>query len=105
MTQPRVTQALPRLWVKVARPVPNPGRDFLFSELHLKRDVILDELRRLEVEVVQAELELAQQEALLIKLKRACEDVSDVQSTVNLMREQQQCRQQDRLRLLALLQQ
>ena len=71
----------------------------------MKRDMIFDELRRLEVEVVQAEHELAQQEALLIKLKREREDVSGVERTLDLMREQQQSRQQDRLRLLALLQQ
>jgi hypothetical protein len=71
----------------------------------VNREVIFDELRRLEAEVIQAERELAQQEALLTKLKRECGDVSGLQSTLDLMREQQQSRQQDRLHLLALLQQ
>jgi hypothetical protein len=70
----------------------------------VNREMIFDELRRLEAEVVQAEHELAEQEALLVKLKRECQDVTSVQRTLNLMREQQQGRQQDRLRLLCLLQ-
>jgi len=61
--------------------------------------------RRLEGEVVEAERRFAEQEALLLKLKRKGEDVSAVSDGLNLMREQQQSRQEDRLRLLALLQQ
>ena len=71
----------------------------------MNRDTIVDELRRLEGEVVEAERELAEQEALLVRLKRERQDVSRVASVLSLMREQQQSRQQDRLRLLALLQQ
>ena len=71
----------------------------------MNRDTIFDELRRLEGEIVKAERKLAEQEALLLKLKREGEDVSAVSDALNLMREQQQSRQQDRLRLLALLQQ
>ena len=71
----------------------------------MNRDTIFDELRRLEGEIVKAERRLAEQEALLLKLKREGEDVSAVSEALNLMREQQQSRQQDRLRLLALLQQ
>jgi len=41
----------------------------------------------------------------LLKLKRKGEDGSAVSDGLNLMREQQQSRQQDRLRLLALLRQ
>ena len=66
---------------------------------------ISDELRRLEGEVVEAEQALAEQEALLVKLKREGQDVSRLADALNLMREQQQSRQHDRLRLLALLQQ
>ena len=69
----------------------------------MNRDTIFDELRRLESEVVEAERGFAEQEALLLKLKRKGEDVSAVSGGLNLMREQQQSRQQDRLRLLALL--
>ena len=71
----------------------------------MNRDTIFDELRRLEGEIVKAERRLAEQEALLLKLKREGEDVSAVSEALNLMREQQQSRQQDRLRLLALLRQ
>jgi hypothetical protein len=71
----------------------------------MNRDTIFDELRRLEGEIVKAERRLAEQEALLLKLKRKGEDGSAVSDGLNLMREQQQSRQQDRLRLLALLQQ
>jgi hypothetical protein len=71
----------------------------------MNRDTIVDELRRLEGEVVEAERELAEQEALLVRLKRERHGVSRVASVLSLMREQQQSRQQDRLRLLALLQQ
>ena len=71
----------------------------------MNRETICDELRRLEGEVVEAEQALAEQEALLVKLKREGQDVSRLADALNLMREQQQSRQQDRLRLLALLQQ
>jgi hypothetical protein len=71
----------------------------------MNRETICDELRRLEGEVVEAEQALAEQEALLVKLKREGQDVGKLESALNLMREQQQSRQQDRLRLLALLQQ
>ena len=71
----------------------------------MNRDTIFDELRRLEGEIVKAERRLAEQEARLLKLKREGEDVSAVSDALNLMREQQQSRQQDRLRFLALLQQ
>jgi hypothetical protein len=71
----------------------------------MNRDTIFDELRRLEGEIVKAERRLAEKEALLLKLKRKGEDGSAVSDGLNLMREQQQSRQQDRLRLLALLRQ
>ena len=69
----------------------------------MNRDTISDELRRLEGEIVKAERNSAEKEALLLKLKRKGEDGSAVSDGLNLMREQQQSRQQDRLRLLALL--
>jgi hypothetical protein len=71
----------------------------------MNRDTIVDELRRQEDELVEAGRELAEQEALLVRMKRERQDVSRVASVLSLMREQQQSRQQDRLRLLALLQQ
>ena len=83
----------------------SPTRCRLGRDRDMNRDTIFDELRRLEGEIVKAERRLAEQEALLLKLKREGEDVSAVSDGLNLMREQQQSRQQDRLRLLALLQQ
>ena len=71
----------------------------------MNKETICDELRRLEGEVVEAEQALAEQEALLLKLKREGQDFGRLASALNLMREQQQSRQQDRLRLLGLLQQ
>jgi hypothetical protein len=68
----------------------------------MNRDTIFDELRRLEGEIVKAERRLAEQEALLLKLKREGENVSAISDALNLMREQQQSRQHDRLRLLPL---
>jgi hypothetical protein len=74
------------------------------SSDQMNREAICDELRRLEIEVVEAEQALAEHEALLLALRRERQDDSRVVSELNLMREQQQGRQQDRLRLLALLQ-
>jgi hypothetical protein len=72
----------------------------------MNRDTIFDELRRLEGEIVKAERRLAEQEALLLKLKREGENVSAISDALNLMREQQQSRHRiDRLRLLAVLRQ
>jgi len=83
----------------------SPTRCRLGRERNMNRDTISDELRRLEGEIVKAERRLAEKEALLLKLKRKGEDGSAVSDGLNLMREQQQSRQQDRLRLLALLRQ
>jgi hypothetical protein len=70
----------------------------------MNREAICDELRRLEIEVVEAEQALAEKEALLVKLRRERENDSQVASELNLMRQQQQNRQNDRMRLLSLLQ-
>jgi hypothetical protein len=70
----------------------------------MNRDPLLDELRRLEQEVVEAEGRLADHEALLIQMRRRREDISAAEAKLKMMREQQRERQQDRLRLLSLLQ-
>ncbi len=67
-------------------------------------DNILDELRQLEREVVEAERRLAEQEALIIELKRQHQDASSALAELEIMRKNQQQRQQDRQRLLSLLQ-
>lgn len=67
-------------------------------------DAISDELRRLESDVVEAERRLAEQEALIVDLKRQHQDASSAQAELEIMRENQRQRQQDRQRLLSLLQ-
>ncbi|WFU37455.1 hypothetical protein QA640_23535 [Bradyrhizobium sp. CB82] len=67
-------------------------------------EALLDELRQLERNVVEAELRLAEQEALIVDLKRQHQDASSAQAELEIMRESQQQRQQDRQRLLSLLQ-
>ncbi len=68
------------------------------------KDAISDELRRLEYEVVQAEQQLAAQEALVLKLKRSHQDTGSAEEELEDMRDKQRQRQQERQRLLALLQ-
>ena len=68
------------------------------------RDSLLDELRRVELAVVEGERQLAEQEALLVSLKKGNGDLSQAQAVLEMMRENQQLREQDRRRLLSLLQ-
>ncbi len=80
-----------------------------FSFLPLVRwsmfnDALFDELRQLERNVVDAERRLAEQEAMIVHLKRQHQDVSSAQAELEVMRENQRQRQQDRQRLLSLLQ-
>ena len=70
----------------------------------MHRENISDELRRLESEVVQGEQQLAELEASLVELKRQKQDTDEVEAALELTRECQQRLQQDRLRLLWLLQ-
>jgi hypothetical protein len=70
----------------------------------MHRENISDELRRLEGEVVQGERQLAELEERLVELKRQKEDTDEVEAALELTRECQQRLQQDRLRLLSLLQ-
>ncbi|WP_035715029.1 hypothetical protein [Bradyrhizobium genomosp. I (2014)] len=67
-------------------------------------DALFDELRQLERNVVDAERRLAEQEAMIVHLKRQHQDVSSAQAELEVMRENQRQRQQDRQRLLSLLQ-
>jgi hypothetical protein len=68
------------------------------------KDAILEELGRVERDVVEAERQLAEQEALLVALERQNEDMSKVRTALDMMREAQQRRQAERQRLLSLLQ-
>jgi len=65
---------------------------------------LLDELRRVESAVVEGERELAQQEAFLVRLKRQNRDFSQAQAELEMMRKNQQSQEQDRQRLLSMLQ-
>jgi hypothetical protein len=67
------------------------------------KDAILDELGRLEREVVEGEQQLASQEALVVALKRQNGDTSEASAVLQMMREAQQRREMERQRLLALL--
>lgn len=68
------------------------------------RDPLFDELRRPEREAVEAERQLAEQEALVIASKRQDQDTSQVEGELKTMRANQRLRREDRLRLLALRQ-
>lgn len=68
------------------------------------RDPLFDELRRPEREAVEAERQLAEQEALVIASKRQDLDTSQVEGELKTMRANQRLRREDRLRLLALRQ-
>ena len=68
------------------------------------KDALLDELGRVERDVVEGERQLADQEALVVALKRQNEDTSEARAVLHMMREAQQRRDQERQRLLSLLQ-
>ena len=64
----------------------------------------MDELRRIELAVVEGERQLAEKEALLVSLKKQDGDVGQAELTREMMRETQQRNERDRQRLLSLLQ-
>jgi len=68
------------------------------------RDSLLDDLGRVERDVVEGERQLAEQEALLVALRRQNEDTGKASALLETMRENQRSREQERQRLLALLQ-
>ena len=67
------------------------------------RDSLIDELRRIEL-AVEGERQLAEQEALLVNLKKQDTDASQAQVALEMMRETQPRHEHDRQRLLSLLQ-
>jgi hypothetical protein len=69
----------------------------------MHQDALLDELRQIGRDVVEGERLLAEQEALLVALKRENKDVTKVEAALEQMREDQRLREQDRQRLLSLL--
>ncbi len=67
-------------------------------------EALMDELRQLERDVIEAERRLAYCEALIVELKRQHQDVTSTRAEMETLRESQRQRQQDRQRLLSLLQ-
>jgi hypothetical protein len=65
---------------------------------------IYDELRQIEHDVVEGERRLAEQEALVIELKRQNQETAKAEAELERMRGDQRSRDQDRQRLLSLLQ-
>lgn len=61
-------------------------------------------MRRVELEVVENERHLTDQEALVVSLRGQGEELAKAQAMLDAMRTNQQRRQQDRQRLLQLLQ-
>ncbi|MCC8964517.1 hypothetical protein H8A95_19895 [Bradyrhizobium sp. Pear76] len=67
------------------------------------KDAIMDELRQIELDVVEGERRLAELEARLIESKRLNENVTKVEAELEVMRKNQLDREQNRQRLLSLL--
>lgn len=67
------------------------------------KDAIMDELRQIELDMVEGERRLAELEARLVELKRLNEDTTKVRAELDVMRKNQLDREQNRQRLLALL--
>jgi Tfp pilus assembly protein PilN len=69
----------------------------------LDQNLLLAELRRVEEDVVEGELQLAHQERLLVSLKRQNKEVAETQATLQFLKSKQQQLQQARQRILSLL--
>jgi hypothetical protein len=67
-------------------------------------EAFFDELRRIEGEVAQGERQLAEQEALLVTMRRQKEDTGKVLEELERMRVQQREREQQRQQLMSRLQ-
>ncbi|MGF6308846.1 hypothetical protein ABIB82_002483 [Bradyrhizobium sp. i1.8.4] len=67
------------------------------------KDAIMDELRQIELDVVEGERRLADYEARLIEVKRLNEDTTKLQAELEILRKNQLDREQSRQRLLSLL--
>ena len=75
---------------------------FALSSL-MHKDAIMDELMRIERDVVEGERRLAELEAQLVELKQLNEDTTSVQAEFRMLRNTQLGREQDRQRLLWLM--
>jgi hypothetical protein len=67
-------------------------------------DHLFDELRRVEQDVVQGERQSAEQEELLASLKTKNVDTAQVEAFLDELRTRQRALQQDRSRILSMMQ-
>ncbi|KYH01779.1 hypothetical protein [Bradyrhizobium sp. DOA1] len=70
----------------------------------MDQTALFDELRRIERDVVEGERRLAEQEAVVLDLKRNGQDTTKAEAELERMRQDQRSRDQDRQRLLSRLQ-
>ena len=70
----------------------------------MDRTALFDELRQIECDAVEGERRLAEQEALIIDLKRQNQDTAKAEVELERMRQDQRRRDLDRQRLLSQLQ-
>ncbi|MDN4986473.1 hypothetical protein KUL72_07455 [Bradyrhizobium arachidis] len=70
----------------------------------MDRTSIYDELSRVERDVVAGERQLAEQERLVLDLKRDGQNTAGAENELERLRKCQRLRDQDRQRLLSLLQ-
>lgn len=68
------------------------------------KDPIYDELRQVERGVVEGERQLAAQEVLIVELKRQGLNTDNAEKELEILRQNQRRRDEDRQRLLSLLQ-
>lgn len=70
----------------------------------MDKDPLFEELRQVERDVIAGERRLAELEAVVVDLKQQKLDPGKVEAELNAMRAVQRHRQQDRQRILSLLQ-
>lgn len=70
----------------------------------MDRTSIYDELGRVERDVVEGERRLADQERLIVDMKREGRNTANAERELETLRESQRLRDQDRQRLLSRLQ-
>ena len=67
------------------------------------KDAIMDELRQIELDVVEGEKRLAEYEGLLVELKRSNQDTRCIEAELKVFRGSQSDRERIRQQLLAML--
>lgn len=68
------------------------------------KDHLYDELRRIEQDVVRGEQQLAEQEDLLVSLKSQNKDTAQLEAFLDELRSRQRTLQEDRSRVLSMIQ-